>query len=140
MFAEVQSGVLVPCFLLAAIVVAPFGLHQVRRVRAQRAAIEAANAPPPEPTRFTRPRLEDVVASIELAGSGRVSGRNERDDGTTAQIVVPKDVTVDDRDVAPQVVDALVRDALRRSSLVATAERDTLEGRVIECRRVESAS
>jgi len=137
--------VLVPCFLLAAIVVAPFGLHQVRRVRAQRAAIEAANAPPPEPPRFTRPRLEDVVASIELAGSGResdrhASGRHEREDGATAQIVVPKDVTVDDRDVAPQVVDALVRDALRRSSLVATAERDTPEGRVIECRRVESAS
>ena len=127
---------LVPCFLLAAIIVTPFGLHKVRQVRAHRAAIEAANVPPPEPPRFTRPRLEDVVASIERAGSGR----QESDDGATAQIVVPKDVTVDDRDVAPQVVDALVRDALRRSSLVATAERDTPEGRVIECRRVESAS
>jgi hypothetical protein len=135
-FAEVQAGVLLPCFLIAAIVVTPFGLHKRRQVRAHRAAIEAANAPPPESSRVLRPRLEDVIAAIERAGSNAPGS----EPGPTAQIVVPSDVTVDDRDVAPEVVDTLVRDALRRSSLIATAEHATPQGRVIECRRAEPAS
>ena len=73
------------------------------------------------------PRLEDVVATIgELAADSSLD---------SATVVVPDGVTVDGDVAPPELVDALVRDALRRSGLVATAELDSPAGRVIEVRR-----
>ena len=132
--AEAQAGVLIPCFLVAGIIVAPFWYHKVRQVREQRAALEPAVLDAGESATAgpIEPRLEDVVAEIERsAGEGS---------DTTARILVPPGVTVDGRAVPPDLVDTLVRDALRRSALVATAELDTPEGRIIECRRVEPSS
>ena len=49
-------------------------------------------------------------------------------------ITVPTEVTVDGRRTDPAVVDALVRDSLRRSGLVAVAEVDSPAGRSLELR------
>ena len=58
----------------------------------------------------------------------------------TATVMVPSDVTVGGQDAPAELVDSLVRDALRRSGLAATAEVDTAEGRVIECMPVAASS
>ena len=55
----------------------------------------------------------------------------------TSTLTVPPDVTVGGSEPPPGLVDSLVRDALRRSGLIATAEIDTPDGRVIEFRRSE---
>jgi hypothetical protein len=47
---------------------------------------------------------------------------------------VPRGLTVDGDEAPPSVVDAIVRDAIQRSGLVPTAELDTADARVIECR------
>lgn len=126
--ADDTTGVLIRCLLVAAVLVTPYGIHKRRQVRAERARRAAEAAGPTEADAAAGPRLEDVVADIEavatdLAGAG------------TGTVLVPAGVTLDGRDAPPELVDALVRDALRRSGLVATAELDTPGGRVIECRR-----
>ena len=50
-------------------------------------------------------------------------------------MLVPLDATVDGDPVPAAVADALVRDALARSGLVATDELDTADGRLLECAR-----
>lgn len=127
--AEVQIDILGRSLLIAAVIVTPYGIHKVRQVRAlrrERLAAEAAAAAPPGPT---RPALEDVIERIDAIGrDGGPEG------GTT--VTVPHDVTVAGGDAQPALVDTLVRDALRRSGLVASAELDTPAGRVLEVRAV----
>ena len=103
------------------------------------AAPEAADAQrPPEPsnpttTRIERlkrkygPALEDVVADIAFV-------QEEAHTRGGAMLLVPHVVTVSHRPAPASTVDLLVRDALRRSGLVVTAEVDTEEGRLLECR------
>ena len=127
--ADVQYETLVRSLLIALVVVAPYGIVKVRQVRAlrrERAAAEAAAAAPPPPD---RPRLEDVIEQITALGDAT-------DDGPST-LTVPNDVTVGGGEPPAGLVDTLVRDALRRSGLAATAEIDTAEGRVIEFRRAE---
>ena len=126
--ADIQYETLARSLLIAALVVSPYGIHKVRQVRAHRrelAARAAAEAAPPPPT---RPRLEDVIDTIDRLGRDRDTG--------AATVAVPTGVTVDGDDPPPGLVDVLVRDALRRSGLATTAEVDTAEGRVLEVRRV----
>lgn len=126
--ADVEVGVLGRSLLIAAVVVTPYGIWKLRQVRAERARRALAEAPPEPPAAPAAPRLEDVVAEISATAA-------VLDDGGTATVTVPCGSTVDGREVPPELADTLVRDALRRSGLVATAEVDTPAGRVIECRR-----
>lgn len=117
---QIQADVLGRSLLIAAVVVSPYAFYkwrQVARTRAETAELIRAASAPEELD--TRPKLEDVIAAI-----GRHDG-----DGT---VHVPRGLTVDGQAAPPAVVDALVRDALRRSGLVATAEVETHDGRVLE--------
>lgn len=123
--------------LIAALIVAPFALRKFRQIgrmrRAERAAAErrARDEQRAQQTYGHLPALEDVIADISF-----VVDESRRNGG--ALLVVPHEVTVSDRPAPPEIVDALVRDALRRSNLVVTAEADSPEGRVLECALVGS--
>lgn len=122
--ADVQIDTLGRSLLIAVVIVTPYGIVKVRQVRAarrERQAAEAAAAAPPGPT---RPTLEDVIGEISAS----------RAHGDAGTVTIPHDVTVGGVDAEPGVIDTLVRDALRRSGLVATAELDTPAGRVLEVR------
>ncbi|MGB6056843.1 MAG: hypothetical protein WBF71_01160 [Microthrixaceae bacterium] len=137
--AATQADVLGRSLVLAAVIVAPYGIYkvrQVRRVRANHKAVIAAeeaallrdgsgDSTPP------RPALEDVIRDIAF-----VVDEATRAGG--AMLLVPHDVTVSDRDAPRSVVDTLIRDALRRSGLVVTAEIDSPEGRMLECSLAKS--
>lgn len=124
--AEIQSATLVRSLVIAAVIVSPYAVYKVRQVRNLRRTGQAAPSAEVADPGGAGPRLEDVIAEIDAIGSGETAG-------TT--VTVPTGVTVDG-DVAPAaVVDALVRDALRRSGLVSTAELDSAAGRVLEVRR-----
>lgn len=132
--AVTQADVLGRSLAFAAVIVAPYGIYkvrQVRRVRANHQAViaaeeaallraESGDSTPP------RPALEDVIKDISF-----VVDEATRAGG--AMLLVPHDVTVSDRDAPRSVVDTLIRDALRRSGLVVTAEIDSVEGRLLEC-------
>lgn len=127
--ADIQYTTLVRSLLIAAVIVSPYGIYKMRQVRAERrerAAAEAAALAPDEPS---GPRLEDVIEQISELGM-----QAELDRST---VTVPTGATVGGTDAPAAVVDSLVRDALRRSGLVATAEIDTPAGRVIEFRRAD---
>jgi hypothetical protein len=127
LLAAIQGGVLVRSLIVAAVLITPYYLYKRRQVRQLREARAAAAAPGQEPAEPAGPRLEDVIDSVPAAAdTARAEG--------TVTITVPAGVTVDGDEPPPGLVDALVRDALRRSGLVATAEVDTAEGRSIECR------
>lgn len=126
--AEIETTTLIRSLLIALVVVAPYGVHKWRQVQALRRERLAASTPDDAPEHDApppAPRLEDVIATIDELGANPAGG--------PATVLVPSDATVDGRPVAPAVLDALVRDALARSGLVATAEVDTPEGRRIEC-------
>lgn len=130
LLAAIEAGILVRAFVVAAVLLIPYGLHQRRRIQA-RPATPAAPETPPESLpgggdRSHRARLEDVIAGFtDVAAQARARG--------AVTVTVPAEVTVDGRDAPAAVVDAMVRDALRRSGLVATAELDLPTGRSIEC-------
>jgi len=128
LLAAVQSDTLGRSLLIAALIVSPYGIYklrQVRRVRATHARVLAAEASAADDT-VVLPALEDVIGDISfVVDEARANGG--------AMLVVPHDVTVSDRPATGAVVDVLVRDALRRSGLVVTAELDTPEGRMFEC-------
>jgi hypothetical protein len=127
LLAEIQYETLVRSLLLAMLLVSPYGIYKVREVRAvrrERAEAEAAAHAPPPPS---RPRLEDVI--------DRISELSSSPDTATATVTIPPDVTVAGGDPPEGLVDTLVRDALRRSGLVTTAEIDTPAGRVLELAR-----
>jgi hypothetical protein len=126
--AEIQYETLTRSLLIAFVVVAPYGIYKVRQVRAARRAVERAAAAANEPPPPDRPRLEDVIDRISALGE---------EGADTSTLTVPPDVTVGGSEPPPGLVDSLVRDALRRSGLIATAEIDTPDGRVIEFRRSE---
>ncbi len=134
LLAKVQDTVLVRSFLIAVIVVAPVWVLVRKRVRSAQERSSAAGSgdsdadiDPSAPAPL--PRLEDVIAAIpDLAAAARDRG--------SATITVPAEVTVDGRPTDSAVVDALVRDSLRRSGLVAVAEVDSPAGRSLELRAV----
>lgn len=134
LLAKVQDTVLVRSFLIAVIVVAPVWVLVRKRVRSAQERSRAgsttgadADSDPSTPTPL--PRLEDLIAAVpDLAATAREHG--------SATITVPEAVSVDGRPTDPAVVDALVRDSLRRSGLVAVAEVDSPAGRSLELRAV----
>lgn len=128
----VQTDTLGRSLLIALVVVSPYAIYkwrQVQRVRRAHEAAIAAEAAPPPPDEPPPPALEDVVRDIAYV-------EQEAKANGGAMLVVPHVVTVSDRPAAAATVDLLVRDALRRSGLVVTAELDTDEGRLFECRPV----
>ncbi len=136
---ETQADVLGRSLAIALLVVAPYGVYKIRQVRriraghqsavdAERAALERSERSGSAPA---RPALEDVIRDISY-----VVEEATRSGG--AMLVVPHDVTVSDRDAPKSVIDTLIRDALRRSGLVVTAEVDSVEGRLLECALVNS--
>lgn len=122
--AQVQADVLGRSLLIAAVLVSPYAVYKWRQVARVRAETAAALAPEPDDDVDERPRLEDLIESIGLL--------DLRAESAPTTIRVPHGLTVDGREAPPAVVDALVRDALRRSGLIATAEVETADARVIE--------
>ncbi len=129
LLAQIQTDVLGRSLLIAAVIVSPYAIYkwrQVVRTRAETAEILRAAAAP-EAT-LERPRLEDVVDEIHRVAAGLSAGHG-------ATIRIDRDLTVDGSDAPATLVDALVRDALRRSGLVSTAEIETPEARILEVAR-----
>lgn len=125
LLAEIQSGVMARSLVIALVVVAPFWFVLRRRLRREAQSDEAPDSPPVQ----VAPALEDLVEEI-----GRLAAGSGEDTSGPVTIHVPRGLTIDG-DAAPDaVVDAIVRDAIARSGLVPTAELDTAEGRMIECR------
>ena len=128
LLAAVQSDALGRALLIAALVVSPYVIYKLREVRRVRAAHARAVAADATDTAgvVLLPALEDVIGDISyVVAEARLNGG--------AMLLVPHQVTVSDRPATDAVVDMLVRDALRRSGLVVTAELDTAEGRLLEC-------
>ena len=110
--------------VIALVVVAPFWFVLRRRMRR---ADEPTEVPGSSPE-GAAPALEDLVERIsELAAGAEVAGGS-------VTVLVPRGLTIDGDPAPGPVVDAIVRDAIARSGLVPTAELDTAEGRMIECR------
>lgn len=125
-----QSDTLGRSLLIALLVVSPYAIYkwrQVQRVRRAHEAAVAADAAPPPPDEPPAAALEDVVRDIAYVQSEAAANGG-------AMLLVPHVVTVSHRPAPAATVDLLVRDALRRSGLVVTAEVDTDEGRLLECR------
>lgn len=127
--ADIQYTTLARSLLLAAVIVSPYGIYKLRQVRAERRERAAADAAAQASETPSGPRLEEVIERISELG-----GRAELD---TSTVTVPAGVTVDGAEAPAALVDSIVRDALRRSGLITTAEIDTPAGRVIEFRRAQ---
>jgi len=128
--AAIQADVLVRSFVIALVVIAPLWLYRRRRTARERRTSTADNGD--GTTRPSAPRLEDVIAGIDgLVATVDAEG--------AASLTIPTGVTVDGSEMDAGTVDALVRDALRRSGLVAVAEIDGPAGRTLECRPIGRA-
>jgi len=118
-------------FVIALVIVAPFWWVLRKRIAARR-------TPPPveaPPSEASPPTLEAVIDEITRMGA---EGRARSDARLTVR--VPHGATIGGDPAPPEVVDAIVRDALSRSGLVPTAELDTGTARVIECRPKATSS
>lgn len=125
--AAIQADVLVRSFVIALVVIAPLWLYRRRRTARERRTSTVDNGDGTTPP--SAPRLEDVIAGIDgLAATVDAEG--------AASLTIPTGVTVDGSEMDAGTVDALVRDALRRSGLVAVAEIDGPAGRTLECRPI----
>lgn len=130
--AAIQADVLVRSFVIALVVIAPLWLYRRRRTARERRTSTADNGNGDGTTRPSAPRLEDVIAGIDgLVATVDAEG--------AASLTIPTGVTVDGSEMDAGTVDALVRDALRRSGLVAVAEIDGPAGRTLECRPIGRA-
>ena len=131
LLAQVQGGTLVRSFLIAVVVIAPVWFYVRKRVLADRAPIAEPEEASPDDA--AGPRLEEVIASIaDAAATARAAG--------SATLTIPNGVTIDGQPADRSTVDALVRDSLRRSGLVAVAEIDAAAGRTLELRELGTGS
>lgn len=127
--ADTNTGVLLRSFLIAVVLVTPYGIWQwirVRRTRAARRAGEATAVPPRADREPALPRLEDLIAEIDRRAA-------EMRPGEATTVEVPLRSSIDDEPADPALVDALVRDVLRRGALRPVAEVDVAEVRRIDC-------
>lgn len=128
---------MVRSLVIAAVIILPYAIFKVRQVARVRrlsndiGAREAKGSGRSDRAQDHLPALEDVIADIDF-----VVSEARRNGG--AMLVVPHEVTVSDRPAEREIVDALVRDALRRSNLAITAEVDSQEGRLLECAPLSS--
>lgn len=124
---------------IAAVIVLPYAIYKVRHVAKVRRRHEAVVASEAAATKADSTEGQEVVPALEdvLADVDYVVDEARRNGG--AMLVVPHRVTVSDRLSSPEIIDALVRDALRRSGLVVTAEVDSEEGRMLECAPVTTS-
>jgi hypothetical protein len=127
LLAEIQAGVLVRSFVIAVAVLTPVWFVVRKRVLPPKPAGDDRDEEVPP----AGPRLEDVIAAVpDAARAARTEG--------SATLTVPRDVTIDGGAADPATVDALVRDSLWRSGLVAVAEVDSPAGRTLELRPVDT--
>jgi hypothetical protein len=130
LLADVSAEVLPRSFLIAVIVVAPFAWWQWRRVKAVRAA-RLASSPAPE-----EPQATDAVAAVapleEVVALISEQARN-LEPGEHWSLEIPRRVAIEGSEADPSLVDALVRDALRRERLLAVEELDAQDHRVLVC-------
>lgn len=127
--AMIQADVLVRAFVIALVVITPYWLHTRRKLRRRPNVDTGTTDRIEEPSAS---RLEDVIAGIADAAA------NTRN-GDTVTITVPSDVTVDGSALDDDTVDTLVRDALRRSGLVAVSTTLASDRRTLECRPVNTS-
>ena len=128
--ADIQFDTLGRAFLFAVVIVTPYGIFKIRQVRALRRELAAQVA---AATAHRRPPDRSWRTSSTASPTWRRPAPPSPHHPVTT-ITVPNDVTLAGGDPPPGLVDTLVRDALRRSGLVTTAEIDTAEGRMIEFR------
>ncbi len=136
------SGVLLRSFLIALVVMAPVALWQATRIRRARerqrsssyqeasdlSSLRSPAPGSPESGKESVQTLESLVAEVN-----RVAATLER--SATAEFVVPAGVTVGGSRADPQLIEAVLRDALDRSGLEVTAT-DSDQGSVrLQCRR-----
>lgn len=125
--AEASSVVLLRSFVIALVVVAPFGWWQWRRVRAARLArVPLADDSEPTPSPGALPTLESLIARI-------AEHAQSLDPGQAWTLEVPRRMSLDGSEADPALADALVRDALRRDGFQAVDELDAGDHRVLHC-------
>ena len=118
LLAEVTTGTLLRCLLIAIVVVTPYGLFQRAKVRKMKAEGAAARGElPPEPAPPDPLALETVLAQVEALG-GTLG------DDETAEVALPADPTIDGRPAPAVLVDKVLQDALRRSGLQVVERHD----------------
>ena len=128
--AEDNGGVLIRSFIIALVVVAPFGLWQWQRRAAQRErdgirpasgpAGDSTPQPAPDPERAT---LEEIVARIGATAQPTGVGTFE----------VPPGITLGGRPCDETVAHSVVTDAILRSGMRVVAD-DVVDGvRRIDC-------
>lgn len=132
-----SSGVLLRSFMIAIVVMAPVALWQGRRVRARRRrqrsasyqqASDLASLTSSDTAGTGGPSLESVVAEINRVASTLESSQK-------TELYVPGDLTVGGSKADPQLVEAVLRDALKRSGLEVTATKGDGDSIRLECRR-----
>lgn len=120
---EDRLGSMVTFFLIALVLVSPFGFRLYRRTVRERRALEAgdpltggdgdADGDAGDEPLIDRADLGLVVAAITAAGA-------DLGPGEAVELVVAGDSTLDGRPAPIAVVDAVLFDAARRSGLVAS--------------------
>lgn len=134
------SGVLLRSFAIAVVIMAPVALWQGWRIRNRRHLERSASyqqasdlsslSSPSSPGTMgaPSPTLESLVAEINRVASTLESSQ-------TTELDVPADLTVGGSTADPQLVEAVLRDALDRSGLEVTAT-NSHDGSVqLRCRR-----
>lgn len=130
------SGVLLRSFAIALLIMAPIALWQARRIRRRRrrqrsasyqqasdlSSLSSGTAATPGPT------LESLVAEINRVAATLESSQ-------TTELTVPAELTVGGSRADPQLVEVVLRDALKRSGLDVTATTSDDNTIQLQCRR-----
>lgn len=129
-----SSGVLLRSFAIALVIMAPIALWQGWRVRNRRSHQRSASYQQAS-------ELSSVAASADngrtlealVADINRVASTLEA--AQTTEVVIPADLTVGGSRADPQLVEAVLRDALERSGLEVTGTGSDGDSVQLRCRR-----
>jgi hypothetical protein len=127
--ASSNVGTLVGFFLIAAVIVSPYGYWQVRKVRRRRAQLAgiaglAAPLPADEPTPETSSDLAMAVADI-------AAGAAAQEPGAHFEVTLPVGATIGGRPAEAAIVETIVADGLRRDGIEIVGR----DGVVWRCRK-----
>lgn len=135
-----NSGVLMRSLAIAIVIMAPVALWQGWRIRNRRHRQRSASyqqasdlsslssLSSPSTTGAQGPTLESLVAEINRVASTLESSQ-------TTELDVPAELTVGGSRADPQLVEAVLRDALDRSGLEVTATQSNGGSVQLQCRR-----
>jgi hypothetical protein len=124
--ADDQIGTLAGCFVVAVVIVAPFGYRQVRKVRRTRALLAAPLRAEPVVEPLDQTDLASAVARIAAQAA-------DQDLGTAFTVSLPVGATIGGRPADRAIIESIVADGLRRDG-VEIVERT---GDAWQCRRPE---